>query len=382
MLRPCRWLAALILVLVQPVDGNAQQTPEAAATVILNELWHSTGTPGISVAVAYGGRMAYSHGIGFADLDNMVPATGSTAYNVGSVSKVIAAVAVMQLVEQKKVGLDDIIRDYVPTFPHKEWAVTVRHILTHTSGIRHYRSGDFTGDSAGEQRWRSYASLKEAISIFKDDPLLFEPGRYYSYSSYAVNLLQGVVETASGKGFEEYLRDHVWEPAGMHSTTFDFPERIVPRRAKGYLVRNGSTVNHPWENMTYKFAAGGMISTAEDLVRFGAALNAGRLIRPQTLAIMFEAQLGDTLRFGGDDSPDELGFEQALMWRIRKDAAGRDYINHCGTVKGFNACLIIYDRHDLIVSILGNGHPVTPAIRGALAMAQFFLESGPDASRR
>ena len=288
----------------------------------------------------------------------------------------------MQLVEQKRVGLDDIVRDYVPTFPDKQWPVTVRHILTHTSGIRHYRSGDFTDDSAGEQRWRSYATLEEAVSIFKDDPLLFEPGRYYSYSSYAVNLLQGVIEAASGKGFEEYLRDHVWEPAGMYNTTFDFPERIVPRRAKGYLVRNRSTVNHPWENLTYKFAAGGMISTAEDLVRFGAALNAGRLIRPETRAIMFAAQLGDTLRFGGDKSPEELSFEQALMWRIRKDAEGRDYINHCGTVKGFNACLIIYHQQNLIVSILGNGHPVTPAIHGALAVAELFLESEPDVSRR
>ncbi len=282
--RPAR-LALAVLLLLSPIAGYAASpAPEAQAMTYLQEIWRSTGAPGISVAVVRQGRLVFSQGVGFADLDNMVPANGSTVYNIGSISKAVATVAVMQLVEQGKVGLDDPIQKYVPTFPDKGSPVTVRHIMTHTSGIRHYRDNDFGGD---DENMRPVASLEEGIKVFKDDPLLFKPGEYYSYSSYAANLLQGVVEKASSQGFEDYMRQHVWSPAGMFSTAFDVPERIVPHRARGYSNGDGKVRNYGYGDLTYKFAGGGMISTVEDLVRLGAALNQGRLLKPETHALMY-----------------------------------------------------------------------------------------------
>lgn len=376
-LRPdVRFVLTIFLLLAPLAASAASPSPEAQAMAYLQEVWRSTGAPGISVAVVQKGRLVFSQGVGFADLDNMVPANGSTVYNIGSISKALAAVAVLQLVEQGKVGLDDPIQKYVPTFPDKGSTITVRHVMTHTSGIRHYLGTDFGGD---DENMRPVASLEEGIKVFKDDPLLFKPGEYYFYSSYAVNLLQGVIETASGLGFEDYMTRSVWSPAGMFSTAFDVPERIVPHRARGYQNGGGKILNYAYGDLTYKFAGGGMISTVEDLVRLGAALNRGGLLKPETLALMYKPA-APVLQFRDKEPPQKLEFSQALMWRIFRDEAGRTFVNHCGTVKGFNGCLVNYPDHDLVVAILANALPSTPARREALAFAQFFLAT-PDATR-
>jgi CubicO group peptidase (beta-lactamase class C family) len=273
-----------------------------------------------------------------------------------------------------------LLRGWAPrtsrtTFPTKRAPVTLRHILTHTSGIRHYRSTDFPEDPEFNNNHRRYHSLEEAIRIFKDDPLLFEPGAYYSYSSYATNLLQGVVETASGLGFEPYLRQRVWGPAGMASAALDLPERIVPHRARGYLVEGDSVTNYPSEDVTYKFAGGGMIGSAEDLVYFAHALNDGRLLEPETRALMWTPHVDPVLQFNGDDPPiPETRWKLGLMWRIRRDQRGREFVYEAGTVKGFNALLIDYYHEGVVAAVVGNGHPVAPAFREALTFAELFLE--------
>lgn len=369
--RPCLRLILSVLLLLAPAAGLAEgPTPEARTMAYLQEIWRAIGTPGISVAVAQQGRLVFSKGVGFADLDNMVPADGSTVYNIGSVSKALTAVAVLQLVEQGKVRLDDPIRKYVPSFPDKGPVITLRHILTHTSGIRHYRPDDFPG-SVDNENMKPIASLEEAIRIFKDDPLLFQPGERYFYSSYAINLLQGVIETASGLAFEDYMRKFVWDPIGMFHSAFDVPDRIVPHRARGYHLVDGRMRNYPYGDLTYKFASGGMISSAEDLARFGMALNRGALLKPETLELMYKP-IEPVPRHREDGPPETLDFSQALTWRVLKDDAGRTFVNHCGTVKGYNACLVIYREQDLVVAILGNGYP-TPARREAVAIAQLFL---------
>jgi serine beta-lactamase-like protein LACTB, mitochondrial len=369
-----RFLPAAVLMLLGPaVCAAAGPPPEAQAKAYLEELWRSTGAPGISVAVMAQGRLVFAEGAGFADLDNMVPATGTTVYNVGSVSKAITAVAILQLVEKGKVALDDPIRAYVPSFPEKGSPITIRHIMTHTSGIRHYLPTDFP-TSEDNENMVPIASLEEAIKIFRDDPLLFQPGERYSYSSYAVNLLQGVVETASGLSFEEYLQRNVWTPAGMLRTSFDIPARIVSHRARGYLIESGRTTNYPYGNLTYKFASGGMIATAEDLVRLGDALNREVLLQRETLELMYKP-IDPVLRYRKEGPPQETERTQGLLWRSAQDKAGRTYAHHCGTVKGFNACLINYRDRGVVVAIVGNGHPVTPARREAEAFAEIFLRT-------
>ncbi|MGH7455901.1 MAG: serine hydrolase domain-containing protein, partial [bacterium] len=327
--------------------------------------------PGISVAVALKGEMIVSCGVGYAELDNSTPATGRTVHNIGSVSKTLAAVAVMQLVERGKVKLDDPIQKYVPYFPEKRWPITVRHILTHTSGIRHYKDGEFGPQQIKERM--HYNSLQEGIEIFKDDTLLFEPGKYWFYSSHAANLMQGIVETVTEMGFEEYLKKYVWEPAGMLSTAFDAPERIVHNRGRGY-IRNEQKllINVPYADVSYKYAGGGMISTVEDLARFGSAMNDGTLLRPETVAMMHKVQVDPVMRYNPSGQPQKMPHQQALSWFIRTDAQGRTFPSHTGTVKGCRSYLLNYPEHGLVIALIANVVPFDSPQYGN-AIAQLFL---------
>jgi len=372
-----RFFLTAILALIAVIRAlAAEPPPEALAGAYLEKSWRSHQAPGMSVVIAFRGRIVFSQAFGFADLDNLVPATASTVYNMGSISKTQTAVAVMQLVEQGKVSLSDPIQKYVPSFPDKGSPITIFHLMTHTSGIRHYRDNDFPGPyGAYPENMRPYHSLEEAIQIFKDDPLLFRPGEYYSYSSYGVDLLQGVVAKASGMGFEDYMRQYVWEPSGMLSTEFDIPERIVPHRAKAYMMENGRTLNAPYGDLTYKFAGGGMISSPEDLVRLGVALNHGKLLQASTLALMYRPQLGSVLRYQEHGPGKKLSFEQGLIWRILKDPGGRRILYHDGDVKGFEACMVNYPDQDFVIADMANGDSI--GSDELIAVAQFFLDVKP-----
>jgi CubicO group peptidase (beta-lactamase class C family) len=338
----------------------------------MEQVRNETGVPGISVAVAVGNEIVFSEGVGYAELDNRVPATGRTVHNVGSVSKVLAVVPLMQLVERGDVDLDAVIQTYLPYYPEKRWPVTVRQILTHTSGTRHYDGKEFGPFDLLEMR--HYDDFEEATELWRDDPLLFEPGAFWLYSSHAMNLMHGIVESVSGMGFENYCREYVWEPAGMLSTSFDVPTRVVQNRGSGYVRdRNGVLVKPRYADVSYKYAGGGMLSTVEDLVRFAIGLNNGTLLAPETVAEMYEVQLDSGIRRfvpGGDPVP--LAHKQALVWWIRTDSRGRDFPSHTGTVKGTRSFLMNYPELGIVVALQVNALPFDSAKYG-MAIAQMFV---------
>ncbi|MBI1788385.1 MAG: beta-lactamase family protein, partial [Acidobacteria bacterium] len=175
-------LATLCLLpaLVLAADLPAEKTRQIQQAVATEMAKHSI--PGVSVAMASSSGLAWTAGFGMADLENFVPVTPSTVIRLGSISKPITAVAVMQLVEQGRIELDAPIQRYVPSFPEKPWPVTVRQLLGHLGGVRHY-SGLPEVDST-----RHYTELAAAFHVFRDDPLLAEPGTKYSYTTYGFNL--------------------------------------------------------------------------------------------------------------------------------------------------------------------------------------------------
>jgi len=341
----------------------------------LKRVRHETEAPGISAAVAVDGEIVFSDGVGYAELDNMTPQTGETVHNVGSISKVNAVVGLMRLVEQGKVALDATIQNYLPYMPEKRWDVTVRHILTHTSGIRHYREDDF--GPRGLQEMRHYDDFSKATKIFRGDSLMYEPGTYYSYSSYATNLMHGIVEAVTDKGFEAYLKRHVWEPAGMLSTQFDVPSRIVHNRGQGYERDSlGYRVETPYADVSYKYAGGGMISTVDDLVRLGMALNTGSILKPETVQTMYEPQLDPSVleykQYNPDEEPEKRDWKQGLIWYWEQDGLGRWWIGHDGSVRGVQSQLINYPDHRVVVALQANVRPFDSE-KHARAIAQMFL---------
>lgn len=271
-----------------------------------------------------------------------------------------------KLVEQGRVSLDDPVQKYVPAFPDKIVTVTLRHILTHTSGIRHYKPAENPSQ-------KLFDSIADAIAIFKDDPLLFTPGTKYSYSSYAYNLIAGVIEKASGLTFEAYMQEKVWGPAGMKETRLEHPPEIVPNRARQYL-RGGDgpgVVNAPYADLSIKWAGGGIISTVEDLLRFHIALDEGKLVRRETLEQMYTpATLNDGSKI-----------DYALGWRIQTDQQGRRWISHSGGATGGSTFLLRDPERKLAVAIMCNVE--SAGNLGALArqVADAVLKSGPTPSR-
>ena len=285
---------ALLLSLLASMPATAQgpaalpADKTAKIEAAITSLMSSKHIPGLSIAIVIDNQLRWQSGYGIADLENSVPAKAATVYRTASVAKPLTAVAVMQLVERGKIDLDYPIQKYVPTFPVKPWPITTRQLLGHLSGVRNYSSKD--GLST-----HFYGSLTEALSIFKDDPLDFEPGTKYSYTTYGYVLLGTVIEGASGMSYLDYMRENVFKPAKMSHTQVDNVYDIIPNRARGYHPRvygkfDGNLRNADLADTSNKIPAGGLVSTVEDLANFAIAVQNGILIKKETFEQMSTPQ--------------------------------------------------------------------------------------------
>lgn len=329
-------LRLLLFGLAVILLGRAAVAQErfAAAAKAAEQARQELEAPGLSVAAVIDDELVWSAGFGLADIENAVPARGNTVYRIASISKTFGATAVLQLVERGRVKVDDPITTYVPTFAHP---VTLRQILTHTSGIRHYKPGE-------NNSMTRYDSLAGAIAIFKNDPLTFPAGTRTLYSSYAFNLIQGVVETASGQSLEQYLNESILKPAGMKETYLEYAERIVPNRARGYEGRGSNLRNATYADLSVKWLGGGMISSAEDLVRYHIALNKGTLAGPESLKLM------NTAGKLNDGTP----IEYSLGWETSADWRGYRSVDKYGSGAGVSTYLLRVPDRKFAIAVLVN----------------------------
>ncbi len=311
---------------------------EAAITATMS----STKIPGLSIAIVTDNKLRWQKGFGTADLENSLPAKAATVYRSASVAKPLTAVAVMQLVERGKLDLDAPIQKYVPTFPAKQWPITTRQLLGHLSGIRNYRGNE--NDST-----RFYPSLTEALSIFKDDPLDFEPLTRYSYTTYGYTLIGTVIEGASGMSYIDYMRENVFKPANMSHTRADSVFDIITNRARGYRPRvyavfDGNLRNASLADTSYKIPGGGLVSTVEDLANFAVAVQNGTLIKKETFEQMSTPQTtkdGKQTRYGLGFYIDGIGDKKGLVW-------------HGGVQQGVTSVLFIVPKERSAIAILTN----------------------------
>jgi serine beta-lactamase-like protein LACTB, mitochondrial len=300
--------------------------------------------PAISIAIVKDNQIVFRRGYGLADLENKVPATADTVYRIASVSKPLAAVAAMQLVEKGKLDLDAPIQKYAPSFPIKAFPITTRQLLAHLSGVRGYRRGE------GERTYH-YESLTDALAVFKDDPLEHEPGTKYAYTTFGYTLLGVVIEGASGMSYPEYLLERILKPAGMLHTQVDDIYAIIPNRARGYSPRVYGQFNGNWRNpalmdSSYKIPGGGLVSTAEDLARFAIAVQNGVLIKPETFEQMSRNQ---KTRDG-----QETGYGYGWYVGRREGREPDGSVWHGGVQQGFTSDLWILPNKHFAVVILTN----------------------------
>ncbi len=325
----------------------------------LNAYLASKNVASISAGVLHKGKIIWLDAKGYADLSHKVPATPKTVYRIASISKVITAVAVMQLWERDRINLDENALKYITYFPRKKWKFTVRQILQHTAGLRSYYPGEFNSTIF-------YPSTKDAVSLIGKSPLLYKPGTRFLYTTLGYNLLAAVIENVSGLSFTEYIRKNIFEPAGMHSTLAEFQKEIIPNKARGYNKNKFRQIeNAPLADLSIKLAGGGLISTSGDILKFSDALLKGKLIRHSTLdSMMVQTRLSD-----GRIMESGLGFE------IKKDSFGDKFIGHYGFGTGFVSLLAIYPEDSTAVVTLINtddrnlGSP-------ALDLASIILDKG------
>ena len=218
-------------------------------------------------------------------------------------------------------------------------------MLTHTSGIRHYKEDEIANT-------RHYANLADGFSIFAADPLLFEPGTKYSYSTYGYSVVGCVIEGASGEKFFNYLQEHVLAPAGMAHTFVDDVYNIVPHRARGYQFKDGKVENAGLMDSSYKIPGGGLVSTAEDIVRFDSALMEGKILKPETLKLMWTPTGVPTLQ---DGKPSSYGIGFAIL-----TVDAQMYVTHSGGQQGTSTDMAMIPDKKFAVAVFANdenGHP-------------------------
>ena len=311
------------------------------------------------VLVARAGKIALQKAYGLADREKHVANTVDTRFRIGSMNKMFTATAVLQLVGDGKLDLAAPLGKYLPDYPNKEVAtkVTIRHLLTHTGG-----TGDIFTPEYDQHRLET-RELMDYIKLYGSRGLAFEPGTKWAYSNYGFLLLGIVVEKVSGMSYYEYVRTHIFLPAGMHDTDSLPESENVPHRSVGYLRKNGAWTNNtdtlPWRGTS----AGGGYSTVGDLFRFATAISSGKLIKPELFAQMTSKQAS------APQMPASDGYGFGMM--VSEEPQGKRY-GHGGGAPGMNGELRVYPRTNTVVVVLANLDP--PA---ASRLADLFDECMP-----
>lgn len=338
--------AAFVLCLLLCCVARAQAQPATLAVekvkqieALVNEERSKQKIPGLTVAVVFDGQVRWTAGFGAQDIENNIPARPATVYRLGSISKPITAVAVMQLFERGKLDLDAPVQKYCPAFPEKQWPVTTRQVLGHLAGIRHYKS------DAEFNSTRVYASVTEGLDMFKDEPLLHEPGTKYNYTTHGYSVLGCVVEGASGQKFADFVAENVFRPAEMERIRVDSVADIILNRAQGYRITDKvALTNSPLADTSYKVPGGGFVSTADDLARFAVALQTGKLLKRETLELMYAPQ----------KTKDGKETSYGLGWGVGKRPTGERTVGHSGGQQRVSTFLHMQPDQRLAVVIMSN----------------------------
>lgn len=320
--------------------GGRSPTPAAARRAVDSLLadFAAPGAPGASVVVVRDGRVLLERAYGLADVDGRVRATPRTDYRLASLTKEFTATAVMLLSDEGKLTFDDPVSRWLPTLPAYAHGVTIRHLLTHTSGLWDYEG--FVPDSQTYQ-----VKDRDALQLIqRADSLYFPPGTAFRYSNTGYALLALVVEAASGKSFARFLRERVFILAGMRSTVaFEEGVSTVPRRAYGHALQGGRWVRADQSNTSAVLGDGGIYTSVDEMVKWSRALFGHRLVRAST------QQLAWTSATLANGQPGGYGFG----WFVGHDARGLR-LWHNGETRGFTNGIVVYPRQRLMVVLLTN----------------------------
>jgi CubicO group peptidase (beta-lactamase class C family) len=321
-----RYLVVLLATAIAGFPQAADRMNEAVKMQMAGDRF--TG----AVLVARHGEILLDQAYGLANREWQIPNMPSTRFRIGSITKQFTAAAILLLEEQGRLRIDDALVNFLPDVPAAWRPITLRQLLSHTSGIPSFTS---LPDLAVLRR--SPLELEKGLARLYDLPLEFEPGEKYSYSNSGYLLLGLIIEQVSGQGYGAFLRGQILQPLGLKDTDCDSNTAIIPLRASGYVINAGRHENAPYINMEVAHAAGALYSTTHDLLHWTRALFGGRLLSAASLGKMTAPGKGN---YG-------LGL-------VVQTVNGRKLIEHAGSIEGFNSHLAHYPGSGITVVVLAN----------------------------
>ncbi len=359
-------LAALLALAPQVAPRASAQTARPAPPQVARDTvdrlvaaeMASQHIPGVALAVVRAGKVLKSAGYGFADLEHEIPVTPETVFKIGSVSKQFLATGIMLLAQDGRLTVDDPVSKYYPDAPEAWRGITLRHFLTHTSGV--LREGP-AFDPLKVQP--DSVVIRSAFPA----PLEFPTGSKYQYCNVCYFTLADVIARVSGRPWDAFLDERVFRPLGMAATRTTTTTDLVPRRARGYAWRDGRYVNAP-EFVALR-PSGAFLSTVLDLARWDAALYGDRVLTPASR----DAMWAPARLTGGGWSGYGFG------WTL-DSLDGRPRVQHGGSLPGFRAYMARMPADSLSVVVLTNGDGAVPA-RIAAAVARVYLARQAPARR-
>lgn len=294
--------------------------------------------PGCVVLVVKKDKIIYKKAFGFANTEQKTPMQADMLFRTGSMGKQYTAIAILQLVEQGKIGLQDSIQKYIKDFPSKGYTITIENLLTNTSGIK-----DYLSEISNPSKQKESYTPKDRVDYIKDEPLNFKPGSNYRYSNSNFYLLGFIIEMVTGKTFEEYLQENVLDKADLKNTFYIHPEKIIPDMPQGYSKFDGKIEKATLQEVTIMYSAGALISNADDIYKWHLALYNQQLVKNETLEKA-------TTPFKFDDGT----FSQYTYGWFVKNIDGSKTIEHSGSTDGFQSDAIYLPNENVFVVALYN----------------------------
>jgi D-alanyl-D-alanine carboxypeptidase len=346
-------LPALARAQAAPAAAPPASTQVEAVDAFVQKSMQTRQFPGASIAVIKDGKVVVAKGYGFSDVEKSTKATEQTIYQLASVTKPFTAMATLMLIEDGKVSLDGKITDILPGLPAAWAPVTVRHLLTHTSGITSYT------DVFGQQKTpdSQVFTSDQILALVRDAPLAFTPGDRFAYCNTGYYLLGMIIEKASGKTYPAFLTERIFKPLGMTSTSLDDYTDARPVRAKGYAVTSGKTTPAEHTHPSQPFAAGALVSTVVDLAKWDAALTARKLLTPASYELMWSP-----MRF-----TNATASHYALGWEVQPYRT-RPRQAHGGGISGFSTYFARFpDDKVTIVALVNQGGGASGSLVNGIA---------------
>ncbi len=365
-------ISFLLLICLPALAANNNVIPAASLELndlLMQSLQQVNNVPGMSAAIYKDGKLIWHKEVGYADLENNIPVDTQTKFRFASVSKFITSIMLTKMVDDKKIDIQQNINHYLPDYPKKKSSFNSIQLASHTSGMAHYEE---ELDEKKDLRPEIYQSAVDAMEIYKNRPLKTISGSEYKYSSYGINLLSAVMEKAQNKKFPAMLKD-LSRQTNTQSLQAESPKVRQTNWSKLYDTKGNE---YSRDNITYKWAGGGLVGSAIDLAKVGANLLDPEFISEETLTLFTTP-----VKLNNNEIAKGKRYKMGLGFRMSRDHQGRSYFHHSGVITGGRSHISVYPEEKLVIAFLSNARWTVAMDYNAEVLANSILNN-TDASAK